>query len=1272
MKRMTLATLTILLCLVSALAQNPTGRLVGTVSDPSGVILGATVIVTDNQTGRERTTTSSDDGSFSFSQLQAGTYTVQISASGHKTFTATDVKVDVSREYSLNARLDVGDINETINVTAGADILNATSAEISNTVSPRQIRDLPLNGRDPLSLVQLQAGVASTGASYAAINGQRPSTTSITRDGINVQDQYIRESASSFSPQRATTDNISEFTVTTSNAGSDLGAGSSFIQQVTERGTKQFHGAAWLYNRNSYFAANEFFNNAAGVERPRLNRNQFGGKIGGPLPIFNFGDGDGPMFIRDKGFFFFNYEELRLPVGDSRPPRTILLPQARQGVFTYVDNSGVTRQVNLLDPKFGTGITAINPVIQNRILNRLPTQGNDSSVGDALNTTGFRFNQAADLERRQFDTRIDVDLNDKHAISGIFVFVRDQNLRPDADGSQGFDLTPVISAKSGNETLVMAWRMTPSANFTNEARGGYFDSRFGIARRDTPPSYFFSLPLVSNPEVTFLPQTRKSLNANFQDNATYTWGAHSLKFGGIAQFIRISSFGASPDRSIPQYTIGASLSTQITAGQFNDPTFFPGGINTTQRNRANSLLGLLGGIVTSGLQDFNATRESGFAPGLQRAHELAYENYGFYIQDQWRITAGLTLNVGLRYELFTPVRDVNGSLLEVAIPEGTDPRDALLTDTGTIRFAGLNAGGGNQLFKMDKNNFAPNISLAWSPQFNNRFMNMLFPGQGRTVLRGGYSITYFNDEYVKGATTAAETTPGLSQTVSLTPLNARADNVPAIPIPTLQIPRTFAQQRAQAGPFQSLFTQNPNLQVASSQQYTFGIQREIGWQTALEVRYVGNHSDNLTNIIDINQIDIFSNGFLSDFAIAQQNLNLSRALNAQQAAAGVPAAQRVRITGAFNPAVPGSTQFTGAFLQLGSGAAFGSLPLAGNPFAQLGGLDIAGIQGRLDRGVPAELAAVFIGNPPLQGNLRLLRNENVGRIGYLDNQARSNYNSLQVELRRRFADGIYFQANYTFSKALTNASGLGQLRLEPQLDIRNPELEYTRADYDQTHRFNFNAIYDLPFGKGKSFFNKANGLVDRLLGGWRLGSIVTVGSGAPSTIVDDRFTLSLNSGRQTPNSPLSGADIRSLIGIFRTPCGVFFINPEVININRDALSAGRCNQLVGGSFSGRGVNEFGGQTFPGQVFFYARPGETGSLPRAIANGPLYFNINASLLKNIQIRENVRLQLRGEVFNLLNRPNFYAGVTEDINSTTFGRVSQTFEPRIFQFAVRLEF
>ncbi|MGH9944768.1 MAG: carboxypeptidase-like regulatory domain-containing protein, partial [Pyrinomonadaceae bacterium] len=290
MKRFIVATLTLALLTASAFAQSNTGNLVGTVLGPDGAIPGASVIITDNQTGKERTVVASEDGTFRVSQLEVGNYTVKITSQGFKTFTAEDVKIDVGREYALNPTLEIGNITEEVTVVAGADVLNATNAELSNTVSPRQIQDLPLNGRNPLNLISLQAGTTSNGAQNTTINGQRSSFTNITRDGLNVQDNFIRGNAVDFVSERPSVDNTGEFTISTQNAGADRGYGSSQVQLVTPRGQSDFHGALFAYNRNSKFSANTFFRNRAGVEEPFLNRNQFGGKLSGPV-------------VKDKIFF---------------------------------------------------------------------------------------------------------------------------------------------------------------------------------------------------------------------------------------------------------------------------------------------------------------------------------------------------------------------------------------------------------------------------------------------------------------------------------------------------------------------------------------------------------------------------------------------------------------------------------------------------------------------------------------------------------------------------------------------------------------------------------------------------------------------------------------------------------------------------------------------------------------------------------------------------------------------------------------------------------
>ncbi|MER3429011.1 MAG: hypothetical protein C4334_13160 [Pyrinomonas sp.] len=1212
-------------------AQSNTGRLVGTVSGPDGVIAGATVTLTDVKTGRERSTVTTGEGNFIFPQLEVGTYTVRITAPGFKTFTATDVKIDVAREYSLNVTLEVGGVQESVTVVAGADILNATSGELSNTVSPRQVVELPLNGRNPLQLIQLQPGVAANGATSTTINGQRTSFTNITRDGLNVQDNFIRANATDFVPDRPNVDDTGEFTVITQNAGADAGYGASQVQLVTPRGGSEFHGAAFIYNRNSKFAANSFFNNLAGTPRPFLNRNQFGGKLSGPLYLPRFGEG-GPVLYKGKTFFFAAYEGFRLRQS-ATVARTILLPQARQGIFTYRDNSGTVRSVNILQL---AGLSGIDPLVQSRILANLPTVGNRTDIGDQLNTTGFGFTQKQNQNREAFTLRIDADLNERHTIGGVYSYRKEFLLRPDVDntGNAGFSDIPASFQDSHNHSLSLTYRYTPGANFTNEVRGGVRDDkpRFDNARQ--PQGFFIAVPLISNPEVNFQAQGRNVRYYNLQDNAVYTVGQHSIRFGGQLQVFRINPYGppAFSNSTLPTYVLGTNNNTPaLSASQF------PGGISATQLNNANSLLALLGGIIGSANLTFNATsKNSGYVPGAIPQRNLNFEHYSFYAADQWRPIPQLTLNYGLRYELYTPIREPNGLALEPVIQPGQNVITAILDPNGIYDFVGRNAGGDNKFFKADKNNFAPVVSFAYTPQFKNRLLGSIFPGEGRTVIRGGFRMSYVNDEFVRAADNALGGNQGLTQQVTLANINARFSSLPGFTTPTFQVPRTYAQNNLLAGRFGTVFAIDPDLQVPRWMEYSFGIQREIGFQTAIEIRYVGGRSDNLVRGRDLNQVDIFGNGFVQDFLRARNNLLLT----------GNPAC-----TPAQNP----GCQTLTVFPNLGAG----------------GLLSNTTVQTQLRNGTPADLAILYITNG-LTGNVRFLPNPNTGVADVLDNSGISRYNSLQVEVRRRLSQGFFFQANYTFQKTLTDAPGVGQTRFDPLLDNNQPRLEYARADYDQTHVFNFNTIYELPIGRGRRFLDQG-GIVNFLLGGWQFSSIIRAATGAPVTITDPRGTLNraARSGRQTAVSSLSKDEIKNLIGVRRTPCGVFFIDPRVINLNQANLQSGLCSQLG----SGRAAEGFGTTPFSGQVFFNAAPGQTGNLERAFINGPFIFSWDASLLKNFALRETLRFQLRVEAFNVINRANFFVNQFTglNINSPNFGRITSTVTaPRVIQLVGRIEF
>jgi hypothetical protein len=1262
--RFILAVLTICLFAASAFAQNA-GSLVGTVVDQQGgAVANATVVVTGTATGKDRTIQTSDEGTFTIPQLEVGLYTVKVTATGFKTHTATQVKIDVAKSYSLQIALEPGGITENVTVVAGADIINSADAQLSTTVNQRQILELPLNGRNPLSLILLQAGTSSNSAQNTTINGQRSSFTNITRDGINVQDNFIRANAVDFIPDRANVDDVGEFTIVTQNAGAELGYGSSQVQLVTPRGTSEYHGALYYYNRASHFASNTFFNNFSKVPRPFLNRNQYGGKFSGPFPLPRFGEG-GPSTWKNKAFFYGAYEGFRLRQSTSAN-RTILLPGARTGLFTYRDLSGVNRTINLLGGNFAatTGVSAIDPIIASRILANLPTAGNNASIGDQLNTTGLSFSRGQGQNRDGYTTRFDVEANDKHSFNLIYSYKKEFLQRPDVDFQQGltvaataccYTTTPYGFQDAHTPFIAGSWHWTPSSSLTNELRLGQQKSSPAFGSSQTPPAFYLQVPLINNPEAGFDAQGRDTTINNIQDNAVWVRGSHSIRFGGQFQQFKAAPFGpgAFGASFIPTYALGGGTTPAFSVTTFNNAAgcVAATGVNCISSvTTANNLLALLGGLIGTGAQTFTGVSKTGSLAAAPPLRELDYENYSFYAADQWRATPRLTLNFGLRYELFSPIREANGRILEPVLG-GRDVTTAILDPNGTYDFVGAN-GNGNNFFKWDRNNFAPVFSFAWSPTFKSGLLNGLFPGEGRTVIRGGYRRSYVNDEFIRAADNALSGNAGL--TLGLTTQgNFRTGTAPSFTAPPLQVPRTYAQNNTAAANFGTVFAINPNLQVPSTDEINFGIEREIGWKTAVEARYVMGRSNNLVRGFDLNQVKIFPNGFYADFLRARNNIRLygSGQVNCTVSAAR-PDCQPLQVLNAapFNTSV------------------------FGNP------LGFSNTINPIVAGDVGQLAFVYLSTFGV-GNSVLLNNRNTGVVDLLRNGAKYRYNALQTEIRRRFSGGLSLQANYTFQKSLTDAPGTGQTRFEPLIDNAQPNLEYAIADTDTTHVFNLNMIYELPFGKGKRFVGGANGVVDRILGGWQVTSIFRIDSGAPFSITDPRGTLNRvgRSGRQTAITSLSKAEVKKLVGTFRTACGIFFINPAVINLDLAQCGNGVIAPRVAGTTAGVASLGFspitGAQTFPGQVFFNVAPGQTGNMERNFVSGPTYFKWDASIIKNIRITENTRFQIRAEAFNVLNRSNF--AITNqftqaNINSNTFGRLLATFDPRIIQFAGRFEF
>jgi hypothetical protein len=1208
-----------------AFAQKVTSNVNVTVKDESGAVVpGASVTLTAAATKTERTGVANDEGYFSFNEMSAGEYTLSVEKTGFKKTVVEGVKVDVGGvPAEVNVALVTGGVEETVMVTASEAqaVINNENASLSTTVQLRQVQDLPINGRNPLALAGLQAGVttATNNNRTATINGLRGTFSNLTWDGININDNFVRTD-SLFGAAGQSVAGVAEFTITTQNGGSDEGLGVSQVRLSTPRGTTDFHGSLFEFHRNHKFDANTFFNNATvdprtglGLPKPKLIQNQYGGNVGGPFRLPRFGEGGDRTYGKDKLFFYAYYEGTR-EASDSSRNRTVLLDQARNGTFTYrrADNNQL-QTVNLLtlsgrsvDPRIG------------RLIALQPTS-NNADVGDARNTGGFRFNSPSGSVSNLWGFRTDFDLSSKHRFEAIFSrFKFDFPNDTFNDIGEVFPGLPGGGQGSRRPRGSFAWIWAPTSNLSNEFRTGFFRTTPSFLNTETfPEGNRLTFPISTNPIQNFLQQGRVPTNYDFIDNASLVKGEHVIRFGGVGRIVKVDVFN---DAGIlPTYTLG--FNTVNNRNPLVQNTQFPGGVSANDFTTASNLLALLTGAVTSAAQTFNVRdRESGFVSGFGERRGIDYNTLSFYGGDTWRMRPNLTVNLGLRWEYVSPPTERNGLAL---LPRNMS-LDALSDPNAQLDFAG--AGTGRPFHNKDWNNFAPNASIAWDP-FND----------GKTSFRAGYAISYVLDNNVTTVQNAAISgNAGLSSAVSLTGLGGTISGTGAVPVPAppFRVPRTIADNLA-ISQTPTLFTIDPNLKTPYVQQWNVGIQREIFRDTAFEIRYVGNRGIKLTRAIDTNQTIIFQNGFLQDFLRAQSNLNLARAA---RAAGNLT----IPITGAFNPAVAGSQQLT-IFPRLGSG----------------GVLNDPTVINLLDTNQVGELASVYVQNrrnfltPGVGGgtlgtNFFLPTNPNAFVTDYVGNAAYSDYNGLQMEVRKRLSDGFFYQVNYTFSKAFTDFEG-SQTNFQGLIDLNTGGVvEKRRSANDVTHVFKANGVYELPFGPGKRFLN-FDGFVGKLVGGFQLSGIYRQQSGRPINILSQRGTLN-RAGRSTintVNTTLTIQDLQERVGLFFNPTTgrPLLFDPSLIGAD------GRANPA-----------------------FFQNPGagQLGSLQQTPVSGPGFWVADMALIKRTRITEGTNVELRIEAFNVFNHTNFSVAETQDINSSNFGRITATFDPRILQFAFKFNF
>ena len=1262
----------------TAFAQGGTASSIsGVVVDASGgVIPGAAVVVKHNATGVTTESTSNGDGVFSFPGLAIGTYTVTVTLEGFKTFVVNDVVLTSGAPANVRAKLEVGGLTEQVVVSSTSEIIQTQSSTISNTINTNQITKLPLTSRSAMDFVTFMPGVSTPGGNRdSTVNGLPQGAINITLDGVNIQDNTLKTTDGFFSIVSPRLDAVEEVTVTTAAQGAEgAGQGAVQIKFTTRSGTNDYTGSLYHYYRNDKLNANTWFNNRSEVEKPELLQNQTGGRFGGPLTIPGLFNG------RGKAFFFVNYEEFRQP-SDTTRTRTILNTDAQRGVYSY-NAGGTVQSVDLLALAAANGhISAQDPIIAALfadIRSAVQTTGSIETLDPNLER--FRYNLAVTSLRRYPTVRVDYNVTNSHRFTSAFNY----NYFTDTpDTLNGRDATfPGFPVAAGQSSERLSWsnavRSTLSNSLVNEARVAYSGAPVTFFKELNTGMYSgsvanqggFHLVLgsnafriggtaLTNAGAAPSPQSRNATTLLVEDGVTWLKGNHSISTGvSWTQndvWLKNSSL-------VPSLNFG--VATGDPAQELFTAANFPGASSTNLQG-AQNLYALLTGRVTSINADARLNEETGqyeyVGVGTQRAR---MRESGLYLQDAWRLRPNLTLNAGLRYELQFPFTPLNSSYSTASIADlcgisgvGQDGRCNLFQPgvTPGKRPEFVNFGEGVKGYNTDYDNIAPSVGMAWTLGGGTGALSRLLgSSSGDTVLRAGYSRS-FNRNGMNDFTGQYNSNPGIVISASRTSNLGNLDDGQGLPVLFRQANRlgpasfpTTPQYPLQEVVTGDINLFDPNIKVPYADTWTVGLQRAVSRNMAVEVRYVGTRSRDLWQTRSYNETNIFENGWIDEFRQAQSNLqaNLTagRGANFRYFGPGTGTAPLpitlAHFRGAGDPGNP-ALYTSGNFADsdyLAYLATFNPNPF---DFAQ----DLYGNATQRSRARGAGLAENFwVANPDLLGGADLTTNE-----GFTD------YNSLQVELRRRLSSGLQFNTSYVLAEQKQSNWQTWRRPSFVQLD--------TGSEGGLRHAFKANVVYDLPFGQGRRFGSGVGPIMERIVGGWQVslasriqsGRLVDVGNvrvvGMSIDEVQDAFKLRFdhdakeiymwpedileNTVRAFSTSATSPTGY-SALGV---PTGRYFAppnGPDCIEVD-DGADYGDC-----------GVRSL------------------------VVTGPLFQQHDISVAKRVALIGRSNIEFRFEMLNALNQHNFVpeAGITADPTDYLVTGLTGTNSARVVQIVSRI--
>lgn len=1252
-----LAGLTCLLIAAAfAVCQTSSSQISGTVRDNTGAVVpGAQVTLSNDETGALYRQSTTQSGLYSFPSIPVGSYTVSVALQGFKTAQLGKNVLTVNTPLVIDVTLEVGQLQDVVSVEGTADLVQTTNATLGNVVTSKAATELPLNGRNPLTLITLEPGVVQRSSGGAGsgihVNGSRDRSYNVTIDGIEANESTVPNPLSNL--YRLTPDNIQEFKVTTSNATPEEGRNSgASVSIATRQGTNGLHGTAFWFLRNTALNANEFFANAQGGAKPDIKMNQYGAELSGPIR-------------KNKTFFFFSWADQKInttqPVDQTFGVITMYTPSALSGNYRYwvadpktpfvLNGETITRNTtSLVDSHTGALLPGVRPCagagdancvasynfavadpkgigpdpVISKLFASYP-KPNSYLSGDGLNTATYTWNPPANFRGPNYMARVDHLFNESNAVFFRALWGSYDTLQGDPLNGRpavfpGFP--PLGEVHRTTRNFAANYRRVISPRVVNEFTAGLSRFIFLFTQGEVNPSwpdvvpYSFanvSLPYINTPR-TFRAVTTPQL----VDNLSIVKGSHIIRAGANMRFYRHNDQRGQPGGTNVTPTLSFSATVRPPAG-FATPALGSSsapGINATDNTRLlgtiNDILGIPARLSQNFLGDISHNNFLPFLSGdnvtlWNEGHRL--KQYNFFVQDEWKIRRNLTVNYGLRWELNPAPTESGGRVYVPDRPiEGTQ---------GPVTFVHA-----DRWYKNNNlNAIAPRLGIAWSPG-----------SSGRTVFRAGWGIA-FDPISSFQVTAVAGKVPGL--VFSCSSVAGGATTQGCTPVPDVRIAQGFpnylpppsTQPAAQLTPppqllsnAPSMISFDPNLKVSTVHEWDFSTQHQLPHDMVLQAAYVGKRGLRLLRGYDINQIN--ADPILPSFAIMQQNV----ARGCQPDGSGC---------GALGQSVP--IVASGAVT-----AAFVNSATTKTDLAQNGAGNLAG---RIEQTTLA---------------LRLRPNQQFSTITYLDSGGDSYYHALQVTVRKRFEAGLLFGLAYTFSKSIDDQSvdpvgsssggGLSNTNSRTPADTRNWRNERALSDFNRTQTLTLNGVYELPFGRGKMFAGSAPGLVNQVIGGWSMNGIFTGMTGEPFSVRSGVLTSNFShQSRADLVAPKPSAELKSKAGV---------AGPVVFT---DAAA-----------------------------FAIPAPGGDG-MGRNVFTGPGYWNLDLGLTKSFPITEKLRLQLRAEAFNSLNHANFdhpqSASVgNTNILSSVFGQtccatvappstqtIIQTGESaRVVQFALKMQF